>query len=373
MMARRRCVRPRAKRCPFLFALLLVVPACGVTEAPRSQGTPSPSSDGPAEDTAAVSPPGQTTDGSAPDTGSASEIGPTSGGAGAGGSGLDGAAPDSVAPPVVVPDGAVPDGVLPSGVRVSIAGMSVPKEKAIVFLHIGHSNMAGRATGPADLHDFEFTTNPHLWAYAKGGVWRPAVEPLSPDSMTLPGMAGPGMSILRTALAMAPDLYMISIGHGHSGDTGGYCRNFRKGGLFYDIVMGPALELKGKVTFGAIFVMHGIAELKDKVNVGTFDQCMEGLASDMRGDLQEPNLPFLVGDWEAGATGLSFSPTLPFPMEVMAKLRTAVAIIPRSKLIPTDMVPMEDDHHYNFAGHKLWAERGFSLMKQAGWTPWATQ
>ena len=35
-------------------------------------------------------------------------------------------------------------------------------------------------------------------------------------------------------------------------------RNFRKGALLYDFVMAPALELKGKVTFGAIFTMLGV-------------------------------------------------------------------------------------------------------------------
>jgi hypothetical protein len=55
------------------------------------------------------------------------------------------------------------------------------------------------------------------------------------------------MSILRTAMAAAPaDAYVVSIGRGQSGTTGGYCRSFRKGGLLYDYVMVPAMELKGR-------------------------------------------------------------------------------------------------------------------------------
>ena len=81
---------------------------------------------------------------------------------------------------------------------------------------------------------------------------------------------------------MAPELYMVSIGHGHSGDTGGYCRNFRKGGLFYDIVMGPALELKGKVLFGGVFGMFGIAENVDLSHAAQFGTCLAGIIGDIR-------------------------------------------------------------------------------------------
>src|SRR5204863_6925254 len=104
-------------------------------------------------------------------------------------------------------------------------------------LHVGHSNMAGRATSPPELHDFNYVSVPRMWSYAKGGVWKAAVEPLSPDNVTM-GKAGPGMSILHAAQAVvASDVYVVSIGHGQSGDTGGFCRNFRKGGLFYSGVM----------------------------------------------------------------------------------------------------------------------------------------
>ena len=71
--------------------------------------------------------------------------------------------------------------------------MPVPKDKVIVFLHVGHSNMAGRATGPPDLKPYFYDTDPHLWAYAKGGAWRPAKEPLSGDVAT-GDAAGPGIA-----------------------------------------------------------------------------------------------------------------------------------------------------------------------------------
>jgi hypothetical protein len=283
-------------------------------------------------------------------------------------------APADAAPATPPPSG--------PGPTISINGTQVPKEKVLVFLHIGHSNMAGRVTTPESLRPFNFETHPQLWAYARGGVWKPAKEPLSADSMAgncggvgcagLPFGAGPGMSILRTALAMAPDAYVISIGRGQSGLTSGYCRSFRKGGLLYDIVMGPAMELKGKVTFAGIWTMFGQSEVNDRPNNSRFGDCMVGVANDMRTDLGEPELPFLVGDWEVelrsgltvdSATGRVIAP----------QLRAVPMRLSHSVLIPTDGLPLNprDNQHFDLTGHKLWAERGFDLLKKNGWTPWA--
>jgi hypothetical protein len=265
-----------------------------------------------------------------------------------------------------------------SGITVNIGGTVVPKEKVLLFIHVGHSNMAGRATDPASLHDFNYTTAPRLWSYAKGGVWKPAVEPLSPDGMTL-GKAGPGMSILRAALAVAPpDFYIVSVGHGETGDDGGYCRNFRKGGLFYDNAMDSAMELKGKVTFGAIWMMFGTSEFGDMTHVTTFGQCLTGVVTDMRTDLGMPNLPVLIGDWEAGATD-KFLPTTAFAVSVIAQIHSTVTAVPPAALIPTDGLAMQDPdadgqggiHHFNFAGHQGWGMRGIGLLMSSGWAPWA--
>ena len=48
------------------------------------------------------------------------------------------------------------------------------------------------------------------------------------------------------------------------------------------------------------------------------------------------------------------------------------AKFPEPALIPTDDLPMQDDHHFNMLGHKLWAERAFAIMKDKGWSPWVT-
>jgi hypothetical protein len=181
------------------------------------------------------------------------------------------------------------------------------------------------------------------------------------------------MSILRTALAAAPDSHVVSIGRGQSGLTAGFCRSFRKGGLLYDYVMAPAMELKGKVTFGGIWTMFGQSEINDTANLPRFGDCMVAVANDMRNDLGEPDLPFVIGDWEEEARG-SLTTTSSTGRAVIPQMRMLPMRIPRSVLIPTDGLPMNplDGQHYDLTGYKMWAERGFALLKMNGLMPWAT-
>jgi hypothetical protein len=345
----------------------LLLAACGVREidlAPPSQpgatsGTPMPPVVGPGGDT---TPTTITTPGGPPPSPTTPPPAPTGTGA--------------VMPPSTSPDAApASGGPPPSGVTVSINGMAVPREKAIVILHLGHSNMAGRAQGPVELKPYFYGTDPHLWHYQKGGVWSPAHEWLCPDGApdkSFPQGAGPGMALLRQALTVAPDAYVISIGTGKSLDLGASCFNFRKGGLFFNEATDPAVELKGKVTFAGVFVMLGYdGRTNAKAQNGGYLECMKGLAADIRAVLGEPDLPFLAGDYERGATD-GFAPTSAGAKQVIAQLAQIPMNVPHSFLIPTDGIDMQDNHHYNMAGHRKWAERAFAGMAQGNMLPWAT-
>jgi hypothetical protein len=202
-------------------------------------------------------------------------------------------------------------------------------------------------------------------------AWSAAKEPLSHDAMT-GGMAGPGMAMLRAALALAkPDIQFVSVGHGHSGEMGGVCRNYKKGGLFYNIMMGPAIRLKGAVTFGALFTMLGTTERHlDEAAQNGFSDCMAQIAADVRGDLDAPDMPIMMGDFEMEATGET-SPDLPYAKIIIAQLRVATTKITRSALIPTEKLGMEGSHHFDMAGHKEWGIRGMQILKDKGWAPWA--
>jgi hypothetical protein len=280
-------------------------------------------------------------------------------------------------PAQVMPDPAAPPPATSpplSGVTITIGGKEIPREKAIVILHIGHSNMAGRAQGPADLRPYFYDTHPQLWRYQKGGVWTPAKEWLCPDGGPdddFPQGAGPGMALLRQALVAAPDATIISIGNGQSLNYSASCFTFRKGSLHWPKSMDPAIELKGKVTFGGVFTMFGYdGRNNPRARNNGYISCLQGLAAEIRAELGDPNLPFVAGDYERGATD-GFSPSTRAAQEVIAQLAMVPLLIPRSFLIPTDGVDMQDNHHYSMLGHKQWAERGFAGLARLGLLPWA--
>jgi hypothetical protein len=265
------------------------------------------------------------------------------------------------------PRGAGRSATLPAGDGVEIAGTWVPRERAIVFVHFGHSNMAGVAQAPAGLRPLFFTPQPRLWSYRGGGQFVPAVEPTAPDPPMNLG-AGPGMAWLRAAAAAAgPQYHFISVAWAHAGAGSA---DFLKGGLYYDQVVGPALELRGRVTFGAILIMLGITERPVPVEQEHgFAQRMARVIADLRQDLGAPDLPVLHTDYEVESTG-PLAPTAPIGMRIRAQYAWLPVEIPNLVLIPADHTTMVDDHHFDLAGHELWVERGLALMRARGWFPW---
>jgi len=251
---------------------------------------------------------------------------------------------------------------------IEIDGTMVPRDRAIVFIHFGHSNMAGLAQSPESLRDYFYTTAPQLWSYRGGGRFEPAKEPTAPDPPGHLG-AGPGMAWLRAAAAAAgPEYHFISIARARGGAT---TAEFLKGSLYYSTFMDRALELKGKVTFAGVFVMMGITDrhLPTEEQDGFVDR-MAQIVTDIRADLGEPDLPVLHTQYEVESSGY-LAIDQPVGMKFYALIEKLPARVPNLALIPTDHVPMRDDHHFDMTGQKLWADRGIQLMIDRGWFPWA--
>jgi hypothetical protein len=253
-----------------------------------------------------------------------------------------------------------------SGTGVTINGKFVAKEKAVTFIHIGHSNMRGQATKPTSLKDYFYTTEDGLWSYkAKFFL---AKEPTAPEGDQT--YAGPGMAILhsaRAAVGTGSDVQFISIGFGIGSKTS---VDYQKGGSYYKTFMGWAGELKGKVTFGALVIMLGITErhLSDDL-LPKFPDRIAQLVSDIRSDLGEPALPVLFCDYEQLATG-DLAPTETWGKKIMPLVRQIPDKVTNLVLVPTDNLSMQDDHHFDMQGHKDWAGRVISLMQTKGWFPW---
>jgi hypothetical protein len=351
---------PRCTRATPLLAVaaLFALAGCGVQAHPHAEpGISSPGIGGAINGGGKGGSPGSAGSRGA-GGGSTAGTGGRTGGTDAGPGNRD-AAIDTATPP--------PDGAPPSGITVNINGTLVPKEKAIVFIHFGHSNMRGQASTPASLQSFFYSTQPQLWVYQGANRFVLAKEETAPENTTIT-TAGPGMALLRTAAAAAPaDYHFISIGRGNGSSPS---TEFLKGGVLYAAFMNRALELKGKVTFGGMFVMLGITER----HLPTADQPgyparMQQIIADIRADLGEPNLPVLYCDYEMLATG-DLAPTGAVGRVILPMTRMLPGLISKLVLVPTDGLGMQDDHHFDFSGHKLWSERAIALMQSNGWFPW---
>jgi hypothetical protein len=349
-----------------VVGVLLSSSACGLQEYPHHaatsvQGNP---------DTGGTGPGGTGTGGSRAGGTGGADIGPQTGGESGGVPEPDAAADPGDAGPNDPPrDAARPrDTAVPTGPTINIGGTEVPRDRAIVFIHFGHSNMAGLAQSPNSLRPYFFTTQAQLWSYQGGGRFVAAKEPTAPDPPVHLG-AGPGMAWLRAAAAAAgPDYHFISVARGRGGAT---TADYLKGGLYYSTFMDRAMELKGKVTFGGLFIMMGITDrhLPPAEQDGFTDRMVKIIA-DIRADLGEPNLPVLHTDYEVEATG-ELAITAPIGMKFRPQIQRLPMRVTNLAIIPTNGTPLIDDHHFDMTGHKLWADRGIQIMIQRGWFPWA--
>ena len=358
-----------------LVALAVLAGACGVVEHPHEQQAVDPNDDfgpsgGASTGTAGAGP--VTTAGSANVAGSTS-AGGALGAAGAAVSG--GGAPGSGGNTGVGAGGAPAGGAgapgaagAASGITINLGGKDVPKEHAIAFIHIGHSNMAGRATVPTASRPYHFQqTNPHAFMYHVGSAPALAIEPKTAGDTDA---AGPGTALVKEAAELAPNYYFISLGYGV---PSAYCSQFVPGGLYYDKLIAAPKAIKGRVTFGAIFIYLGITErhgtASDQAN---FAKCINTLVTAIRKDVGEPNLPMLINDYEVEGSG-EFAVGGDVANTIMPQIAKIPGTVSNSALVSAKGLGMEDDHHFNLDGHFVWVQRALMTMKDKGWFPWPAQ
>jgi hypothetical protein len=173
---------------------------------------------------------------------------------------------------------------------------------------------------------------------------------------------------MKQAAALAPGKYFISLGFAV---PSAYCTQFLPGALYYDSLIAAPKAIKGRVTFGGIVIMLGITERHGTAaDVTGYSGCINQLVTAIRTDVGEPNLPFLLTDYEMEATG-ALASTSAFAQSIIPEIHKVPGVVSTSSLVPTNALQMQDDHHFNFEGHKVWTGRVLQIMKTNGWAPWA--
>lgn len=252
-----------------------------------------------------------------------------------------------------------------SGATIPLGGVNVPQEKAIAFIHVGHSNMYGEANSPASSRAYHYTqTDPHAYKYKVGSMPTLAIEPTAGG----PG-AGPGTALVKEAVALAgSDYYFISLGYGQ---PSAYCSQFLPGGLYYDDLIAAPKAVKGRVTFGAIFIYLGITERHGTAaDVNGFPQCINSLVTAIRNDVGVPDLPALMNDYEVEGSG-EFAVGGAVYNAIYPEIQMCPSVVSNFALVSAADLGMQDDHHFNFDGQRTWAQRALAMMQTKGWFHWS--
>jgi hypothetical protein len=251
-----------------------------------------------------------------------------------------------------------------SGITINLGGVEVPKEKAIAFIHVGHSNMYGEATTPTASRAYHFSeTHPHAYMYHTGSSPQLAIEPKTAGG---PG-AGPGTALVKESAVSAPDYYFISLGYAQ---PSAYCSQFLPGALYYDGLIAAPKAIKGRVTFGGIFIYLGITERHGSAaDITGFADCINSLVTNIRKDVGEPNLPAVMNDYEVEATG-EFVVGGAVANAIMPQIAKCPSVVSNFALVSAAGLGMQDDHHFNLDGQRTWAQRALQTMKDKGWSFW---
>jgi len=251
---------------------------------------------------------------------------------------------------------------------ITLGGSHVPRERFVVYLLIGHSNMAGRDGRRADT-----ATHPRCWNFRwyADEQWVPAVETHSNRrGLTPRGSGGPGMAFLKLMAAKYRSYHfgvILNASSAASASGGSNC--YRKGkGRLYDEIVGAAQKVREEVTFGGVLCMLGVNEHRDAERAARFASDIKQIVGDLRGDLGQPELPFLIGQYEAGSRG-SYDPRGANARAVIKQIFQIPKLLTHAAIVDSRGIEMADDHHYTFPGHIEWSRRAVAVIAKKRWLP----
>ncbi len=160
------------------------------------------------------------------------------------------------------------------------------KEKFMIFLLVGQSNMAGR--GKVEEQDLK--AHPRVWKLDKEGKWAPAVDPLHWDK---PGVAGVGLGTTfgKTIAEQYPDATIGLVPAAFGGTSIDQWSPDKEKGLYADAIHRAKNALKDG-TLAGILWHQGEA---DEKKADAYTEKAKKLFDAFRKDLGSPNVPVVVG------------------------------------------------------------------------------
>lgn len=224
----------------------------------------------------------------------------------------------------------------------------------IVFIFIGHSNMAGDCAGACDVPD-----NPHIWSYSQDkGIYH-GTEKL------------PVKLFLNEISLRYPEYNFLGLNYQYPSSM---VSEMRPGEYHYDKMMKDLAYLKTVATMGGVVSLYGFIEGSNQTLANTFVSDFMTLIYNIRKVVENDTLPVIIGRYEVNNQRLP----------EIAKYRTYENIV-RNKLIlltkndpfiqmsPIRDVPKEDycvNHHWTCDGFKIWAHDAIAIYQANNFDFW---
>lgn len=250
---------------------------------------------------------------------------------------------------------------------VELGGKTVPRERFVVYLLIGHSNMAGRDAAHADTE-----THPRCWNYRwyADEQWVAARETRQGlRGLTPRGTGGPGMAFLKLMAKRYRGYHFgVILNANSAATTAGGDNSYTKGRRLYREIVSAARAVRDEATLGGILCMLGVNEHRDAELAASFCQDTCQMVRDMRADLGEPKLPMIIGQYEAGSRG-GYDPRGHNARVVIRQIYQIPRAIEHVGIVDSRGIEMRDDHHYTFYGHAEWCRRAIAILGKKKWFP----
>ncbi len=233
----------------------------------------------------------------------------------------------------------------------------VPRERFVVYLTIGHSNMEGRASPP------DTEPHPRGWKFDfRERKWVQAVPPIAASGRG--NRMGPGMPTIKALAAAYPEYHIGILSVAKSAAS--VEKNFLRGRQQYDQLIEAAKEVAPHVTFGGMLVMLGRLEARDEARAREMLTLATTCIKQVRQDLNLPDLPVLWSRIEMDA------PKKPAHQDLAdAMIHRIPETVPRTAVIES-IGPYCDTHHFTVEGYVRWAANVVQIIRQKEWFPLAT-
>lgn len=222
-----------------------------------------------------------------------------------------------------------------------------PPEDLDIYLLIGQSNMAGRApipeeaTGPID----------RCWLLNAEGKWEPASNPLNIHSTIRKGEGmqklNPGYSFAKRMLEANPDRHIGLIVNARGGSK---IEQWLGKSKYYWGIRGRAKAFKGTGRIKGVLWHQGES---DSGNPDNYLAQLKTFIATLRGDLEDPNLPFVAGQ-------ITNAP----PMQINDEIAKLPDTVHLTAVASSEGLKTYDRWHFDTESQLLLGERYAEAMLQ---------